>query len=92
MELEQEVGLREAVKELKKLLESAGWRYLSGMVQEQIQTRTPQVLYSACGSIGDCLKEQFVKGEIAGLQLVLTTAQASLESFEAQLKEEEESK
>lgn len=78
----------EALRDLQELLESRGWKILERIGREQAQNRVSEVLQPTPG-LGSVLEREFIKGEISGINLVLTTPVVLVKDLEAGLTVEE---
>lgn len=54
-------------RELTNLLNSQEWGRFLRIADQQAEIRKNIVVFSECGSMEDCMKQEFVKGEIHGL-------------------------
>lgn len=63
---------------------------LSGMLKEQIATRTAQIMLNSLESADAAYEEQFKKGEAAGMGLVLQLPEQIIEQLEADIKAAQE--
>ncbi len=78
--------LREAVKQknaFAALLQSEGWDMLMKIFQEQLETRRNQVELNPLASVDEAFGQQFERGEIANLRLVMNLPQSVLDSAQS---------
>ena len=74
---------RRDTKALKELTEHPGWAILETIVKKQIDQRTNQVMLTPRGSQRTEYEHEFLKGEAAGMRIVLALAHAEVETNSA---------
>ena len=78
--------LREAVKQknaFAALLRSEGWDMLMKIFQEQLETRRNRVELTPLASVDEAFAQQFERGEIANLRLVMQLPQSILDDAQS---------
>lgn len=78
--------LRKTQREFQELLKSQGWEQLVEYAEKQMEHRGVGLQGQATG-LDQCISNEFVKGEIAGIRLFLHIPTAVIEDFESQLNE-----
>lgn len=75
---------RDAIRALKELQESPGWRILSRIAEAQVKARTDAVMLSPRGDMKTEWDHEFKKGEVSGMRLILSLPSSHLDLLEAQ--------
>ena len=74
---------------LRQLLKSPGWELLVKHAQAQIQTRTDTVILTPLESTGKVTQQEFQKGEIAGMRLLIALPESLIETVKAILDKQQ---
>jgi len=74
------------VREFQELLNSPGWEQLDKYAEKQIQHREIGLHTQATG-LDSIISNEFVKGEIAGIQLFLNIPSAVIRDYTEQIDE-----
>jgi hypothetical protein len=70
---------------LQSLVSSAGWAKLAELAERDIETRN-EILSEPIESIPQMLKQEFVKGEVRGIQSFLLYPQYAMQNLEEYLE------
>ena len=87
-ELEEIIrALQEEASNFKSLLKHPGWTQLKVYVEQQIETRKRMALDHRVGlnDLGDVFRQEYAKGEMAGIELFAAFPEARLSDVEDQL-------
>lgn len=79
-------ALRKTQQEFQELVKSLGWAQLVEYAEKQMEHREVG-LHSQSQGLDDCITNEFVKGEIAGIRLFVNIPAVVIEDFESQLDE-----
>lgn len=79
--------LQEELSELNILVKSRGYLRLIGHADEQIETRRNAFELNPLEKMDDVLKQEFLKGEIAGIRLFREFAASLVEAIAAETQE-----
>jgi hypothetical protein len=74
------------INALKKLVASDGWQIFVDIGKEQMHDRTQPVVLKPLTDIGGVLHQEFTKGEIAGITVMLAMPEVQIEASEAILE------
>lgn len=74
---------RDAVRAFRELLASEGWRILKEVVEQQIKSRTDHIILTPRGDMKSEWDQEYKKGEVAGMKLVLEFPKVEQEQLEA---------
>ena len=84
--LEDELGqAAEVLSHWESLLEHPGWHRLATLVESNIGFRMPEIM-RPLGTFGETLAQEFAKGEISGMKMILILPQAQIEMLRADHK------
>lgn len=75
---------RDAIRALKELQDSPGWRILCRIAHAQVQARTDAVMLSPRGEMKTEWDHEFKKGEVAGMRFLLAIPETELEVLDAE--------
>lgn len=78
--------LRKTRQAFQELLNSQGWELLADYASKQMEHRRIGLDMQSDG-LDKCIANEFVKGEVAGIQLFLNIPAVVIEDFESQLDE-----
>ena len=78
--------LRKTQREFQELTKSQGWAQLVEYAEKQIAHRRVGLDMQSDG-LDKCIANEFVKGEVAGIQLFINIPAVVIEDFESQLDE-----
>lgn len=78
--------LQEALRELSSLVKSPGWDRLLSFAEEQTRVRMDSLVHQPLLKWDDALEQEYRKGEIAGMQLMLELPAILLGNLEAEMK------
>jgi hypothetical protein len=74
------------VNALKKLVASEGWQILLDIAKEQMHNRREKIVLQPLSSMDEALPQEFMKGEVAGIQVLLSMPEVQIESSESILE------
>ena len=80
------VELGEALHLWKALSEHRGWQMLYKLAEEQRAMRQNTVCLTPVSSFGEVLAQEFAKGEVSGLALLITLPEVQMDIVEAEIK------
>lgn len=83
---EEMEALRKTQREFQELLKFQGWAQLAEYAEKQISHREVGLQGQSQG-LDQCISNEFVKGEIAGIRLFLNIPAVVIEDFDSQLEE-----
>lgn len=83
--------LIEARHQLKTLVASPGWQLYCLMVGKQINARTDALILQPLENLDGALAQEYGKGEVAAMRMVLTLPETLTESITSNLAELKES-
>lgn len=87
---EASLRLREAQEERSNLLSlthTPGWRWYTGLLDQQIANRRNQFELVPLEKMDQILGEQFLKGELAGFRVARIIVEARIEELESEIEE-----
>lgn len=87
---EQPRELRELQEErhnLKKLQESAPFKFLVGTADSQIKTRTDNIILRPLANLDEALAQEYAKGEVAGIRLFTQMVPTLIETLDEEIAE-----
>ena len=90
---EMEEGLEEArraLHDLRGLLNHPGWDRLGEILEAQAFNRTQQVIKVPLETMDGTLEQEFMKGEISGLELFRLLPSTVIEQLELTVKEKDD--
>lgn len=79
--------LQEEQSDFKSLLEHRGFARFMQVFREQLKHRIDKVTLSPLQNINEVLEQEFCKGEIAGITLVVDLIPARLELIKGEIEE-----
>lgn len=82
--------LHKARREFQELLKSQGWDRLSRAMEDQLTARRNTLELTPLKSMDEVLEQEYKKGEISMLRLVLTLPGTVIETTTEQIKEIED--
>jgi len=80
--------MQEQLHSLKKLISSEGWKLLTGLVDEQAEVRSSQILVMELTGIESVMEIQRLKSERNGLRLFKVLPETMIEQLEEDLNDE----
>jgi len=92
MDREQEhlETLRHYKEKVERFLGSEEWKWLKGIIDNQIYLRRNVIFQHEMKGLDDCFKLAQMRGEVAGLQFLEAYLVASLEELKREIKQEME--
>lgn len=81
--LDPEEGPAEQLQILRQLLKSPGWDLLVKHANEQVKTRTDEVILRPLESTGKVTLQEYMKGEVGGIRLIMALPETLIEIAEA---------
>ena len=81
--LERAIAVR---TDLQRLRKSEGWARLVEILQEQVETRRNVIELTPLASMDGVLEEQYKKGEIAALRLIIKLPETTIETLSATIE------
>lgn len=79
--------LQEALFELKNLRDSRGFKRFLIIAREQSNSRKDTLILTPLKSMDEVLGQEYAKGEVAGIDLMMTITDAEIDSLETEIAE-----
>lgn len=78
--------LQEELSELRSLQRTRGYARLMFIAEEQVKARTSNVILNALKCMDDVLEQEYKKGEIAGIQLIMEMTNTHILALESEIE------
>ena len=79
--------LQEELSELRKLSESRGFKKLMLIAKEQAESRKNQIILSPISKLDDTWGQEYAKGEVAGIELIMEMTNVQIGVLESDIAE-----
>ncbi len=86
------MSARQDLEDLKKLLESRGWKRLSQALQEQADSLQKTILFSPLEGADAAFRQEYMKGQLEGRLSLEDTLLGIMETLEGDILLEEKHK
>lgn len=87
MDTKQRREITEALKDYKDLMEHRGWKRLVEIAKAQQHERSQRVILTPLESQDQALAQEFMKGEFAGIGVLLAIPQTEVDLYDELLNE-----
>lgn len=92
MKVETRRNYDSALIEFKELTQLRGWKRLVEIAKAQQEVRKNAVILTPMGKLDNALEQEFMKGEYAGIGMLLLIPEIEISKYEELIKANEEEK